>query len=372
MKSSKVNTFLDHQSREAMFAAIVESSEDAIISKTIEGFITSWNNSAERLFGYTEEEILNKNIRILIPDDRKDEEDMIIASILRGEKVTNFRTVRKARCGNEIDISLTVSPIYNKHGEIIGASKIVRDITEQVALERKLTEANFELQRSNMFKDEFFGLLGHELKTPLTSLKACLQLTKEMPEKKEEWIEKAELHTEKLIRMLNELLAVAKLLSGRLEIFPDKCMVSTFLNTAIEVVKVASPTHEIICSGNGIAALVSVDAGRMEEVMINLLTNAVKYSPGKDKIIVHTQIIDGYVEISVRDFALGIPEEDLDKIWTRFYRVPAHKNRVRGLGLGLHLCRNLVLLHKGSIWAESGDGEGSTFRVRLPLLMNKN
>lgn len=372
MQSSKVSAFLDYESRQAMFAAIVESSEDAIISKTIKGVITSWNNSAERLFGYSEEEILNKNILVLIPDDRKDEEDFIIASILRGEKVMNFKTVRKTKAGKEIDVSLTVSPMFGRQGEIIGASKIVRDISEQVAMERTLVKTNFELQRSNMFKDEFIGLLGHELKTPLTSLKACLQLTREMPEKKEEWISKAELHTEKLIKMLKELLDVAKIQSGRMEIYPEKCTVAGFLNNAVELVRVTSQTHEITCTGDGMQAFVNVDTGRMEQVMINLLTNAIKYSPGKDKVIVSTRVIDDHVEISVRDFGLGIPQEDLEKIWTRFYRVSAHKKSIHGLGLGLHLCRNLVLLHKGSIWAESGDGEGSTFRVRLPVIMEKN
>lgn len=372
MLPSEVTPFLNHESRQAMFAAIVESSEDAIISKTIHGIITSWNSSAERLFGYSEKEILNKSIMLLIPEERKDEEDMIIASILRGEKVMNFRTARKTKWGKEIDVSLTVSPMFGMQGEIIGASKIVRDISEQVIMERKLWDTNIELQRSNMFKEEFIGLLGHELKTPLTSLKACLQLYKEMPEKKEEWVDKATFHTEKLIKMLNELLDVAKIHSGRMEIYPRKCTVDDFLGHAIEMVRVASPTHEIICTGNGLATMVNADLGRMEEVMTNLLTNAVKYSPGKDKVVVNTQVIDTYVEISVRDFGLGIPDGDLEKIWTRFYRVSAHKKQISGLGLGLHLCRNLISLHKGSIWAESEYGEGSTFRVRLPVLAGKN
>lgn len=371
MLSSKVTPFLNHESRQAMFAAIVESSEDAIISKTIQGLITSWNSSAERLFGYNEREVLNKSILLLIPEERKDEEDMIIASILRGEKIRNFRTVRKAKSGKEIDVSLTVSPMFGRQGEIIGASKIVRDISEQVMMERKLWDANIELQRSNMFKEEFIGLVGHELKTPLTSLKASLQLSKEIPDKKEELIDKAAFHTEKLIKMLNELLDVAKIQSGRMEIFPRKCTVGDFLNNAVETVRMAFPTHDIVCSGNGTGAMVNADTERMEEVIINLLTNAIKYSPGKDKVMVNTRVIDTYAEISVKDFGLGIPPNDLENIWTRFYRVSAYKKQIPGLGIGLHLCRNLVLLHKGSIWAESEYGEGSTFRVRLPVLANK-
>jgi len=334
----------------------------------LNGRITSWNKSARRLFGYEEQEILNKNIITLIPDDRLEEEDMIIASILRGERIVNFKTVRKTKDGREIDVALTVSPMYNQEGKIIGASKIVRDISAQVQMENKLLENNLELQRMNLYKDEFIGLLGHELKTPLTSLKACLQLSREFSDRTPEMITKAEHHVDRITAMLGELLDVAQIQSGRLDINPRPLDLCQIVKSAIEIVQRADPSHHINYESQVENALVSADELRMEQVIINLLTNAIKYSPGSNLVNVRVVRREKYVEVSVQDFGLGIPEDSLEKIWTRFYRVPAHKNKIKGLGIGLHLCRNLIHNHNGQIWAESKQGKGSVFFVRLPII----
>ncbi|MFT3702987.1 MAG: PAS domain-containing sensor histidine kinase [Agriterribacter sp.] len=359
---------LDAESRQALFATVVEFSEDAILTKTLDGTITSWNQAAERLFGYNESEILHQHILKLIPHNRAEEEEMIIASILRGEKVINYKTVRKTKTGKEIDVALTVSPMYDPAGRIIGASNIARDISGEVATEAKLVESNLELQRSNMYKDEFIALLGHELKTPLTSLKACLQLAQQIPNRQNEFLDKADHHIERISSMLSELLDVARLQSGRFEIVPTKTNAIGFLKDAVEIVQRAHPSHQIQYYFAVDCVWVNADAARMEQVMINLLTNAVKYSPNSDKVVVRTQLMTEALEITVQDSGLGIPENDLEKIWTRFYRVPSHKKRIPGLGIGLHLCRNIVLAHKGAIWAESVPEKGSVFHVRIPCL----
>ncbi|HYE84791.1 MAG TPA: PAS domain S-box protein, partial [Vicinamibacterales bacterium] len=137
-------------------AKVVESSDDAIISKDLNSIITSWNPAAERLFGYTAEEAIGKSIRMLIPDHLQNEEDVVLSKIRAGEKVDHYETIRQRKDGSQFSISLTVSPIRDEHGTIVGASKIARDVTERVRLQA-------EAQEANRLKDEFLAVLSHEL-----------------------------------------------------------------------------------------------------------------------------------------------------------------------------------------------------------------
>lgn len=315
--------------RQALLASIVESSEDAIISKDLNGMIMSWNQSSQRILGYSESEVIGKHISIIIPESRLEEEDIITASILRGDKISNFNTIRKTRKGEEIDVSLTISPMYDSENRIIGASKILRDISVQIEMKNKMMESNLALQQANIYKDEFIGILAHELRTPLTSSKACLELALSIPERKDELLIKSKQHLDRLARMLSELLDVARLQAGRFHIHPAKVDVREFVGNAIEVIQYAYSSHKIEYTPPS-AIWVEADMHRMEQVVMNLLTNAIKYSPDADKVIVSVYLVGDAVEIKVTDFGLGIPTADQDKIWTRFYRVPMHKQRVKG------------------------------------------
>ncbi|MET0636735.1 MAG: PAS domain-containing sensor histidine kinase [Chitinophagaceae bacterium] len=364
---STSGVFNDIEWKQAMLASIVESSEDAIISKTLESIITSWNQSAERLFGYTEEEVLGKHISILLPADRLNEEEVIIKSIIAGDRIDHFQTVRRKKDGSLVDISLTVSPVRNNAGEIIGASKIARDISIQVAMEARLTQANIELQKSNLYKDEFIGLLGHELRTPLTSVKACIQLMREWPERIGELTNKADKQVNRMTNLLVELVDFAKSQAGRLEINTVPTSATEFINNAIETVQQSHPEHAIRYESEHQDLLLNVDALRMEQVVINLLTNAIKYSPGATEVIVRSAREGEVFHVSVQDFGMGIPQAEVENIWNRFYRVKGHRANFKGLGLGLHLCRQLISLHKGRIWVESTEGTGSVFHFTLPI-----
>ena len=154
---------------QARLAAIVESSEDAIVSKTLDGIIRSWNAGAERLFGYTAAEAVGRSITLIIPPERLDEERVILERLRRGERVEHFETVRVAKDGRRIDISLTISPVRDAEGRVVGASKVARDITERKRTEEALREADRR-------KDEFLALLAHELRNPLAPLRNGLQV----------------------------------------------------------------------------------------------------------------------------------------------------------------------------------------------------
>ena len=367
MANSGIGSIQDAEFRQAMLAAIVESSDDAIVSKTLEGIITSWNASAKRLFGYDESEIIGRHISILLPLERLSEEEVIIKEIIKGNRIDHFQTRRKRKDGTELDISLTISPVRNKNNEIIGASKIARDISHQVATEAKLMAANLELQKLNLYKDDFIGLLGHELRTPLAGIKACIQLMAEVPARTPELLVKADRQVNRMTTLLVELVDFAKSQAGRLDVVKTQTVAQDFIVNGIETVQQGQSTHQIEFMSEIPPVTVMADPLRMEQVVINLLTNAVKYSPGSDSIVVSLEQTATAIIISVKDSGLGIPHADLDKIWNRFYRVPDHKAKIKGLGIGLHLCKQIVDLHGGKIWAESDPGRGSTFFFKLPL-----
>ncbi len=166
---------------ELLYEAIVDSSDDAIVSKNLQSIVTSWNKGAERVFGYTAEEMIGESIVKLFPPDRLEEETHILARLQRGERVDHFETLRRHKNGKLIDVSLTISPIRNHDGLIVGASKIARDITPQKEAQRKLAAAFQELKRANTLKAEFLATLSHELRTPLNAILGWVQLLKESP-----------------------------------------------------------------------------------------------------------------------------------------------------------------------------------------------
>src|SRR6476620_7886807 len=163
---------------ELLYEAIVDSSDDAIVSKNLQSIVISWNKGAERIFGYTAEEMIGQSISKLFPPDRLDEEARIVARLRQGDRVDHFETKRRRKDGELIDVSLTISPIRNAEGVIVGASKIARDITEQKEALRNLAEAHEQLKRADTMKAEFLATLSHELRTPLNAILGWVQILK--------------------------------------------------------------------------------------------------------------------------------------------------------------------------------------------------
>lgn len=358
------------EQKQAMLSAIVANSDDTIISKTLQGMITSWNPAAERMFGYSEDEVFGRHISLIIPPDRLDEETYIIGQIAQGNRVDHFETIRVARNGRLIPISLSISPIKDRNGVVIGASKIARDISEQIAVQQENARLYEQVKALNDRKDEFIGLASHELKTPLTSISGYLQILSMMvtDEKSRQFLGKTRQQVKKLSALVSDLLDVSKIEAGKLQLSVERFDIAQILKDTIELFAYGNHNYNIFLETDVTELLVTGDPHRIEQVIVNLLTNAIRYSPGTDRIIIYLIREADEVRVGVRDFGVGIAPEKLKDIFSRFYRVDDANPNISGLGIGLYLSHEIVARHNGRIWAESEPGVGSTFWFTLPVV----
>ena len=366
---------------QALLAGIVESSHDAIVSKNLDGIIQSWNSGAERLFGYTASEVIGKPITIIIPEDRLDEEYEILARLRRGERTDHFETVRVRKNGDPIFISLTVSPIKNREGEIIGASKIARDITEQKAIEQERElllsrerDMRAEAQKASRIKDEFLATVSHELRTPLNAILGWATLLKRGDSSNEtgqKGIDAIERNAKAQAQLIEDLLDVSRIISGRMRLDVKSVRLTPIIRAAVESVKPAADAKQILVDVNidPSADELRADEARLQQVMWNLLSNSIKFTKRGGEVHVRTSLHDSKAQITVTDNGEGIRQDFLPFIFDRFQQADASYTRVHGgLGLGLAITRHLVEMHGGTIEAESeGEGFGSTFRIMLPI-----
>ncbi|UOE47913.1 PAS domain-containing sensor histidine kinase [Mucilaginibacter sp. SMC90] len=355
--------------KQGVLAAIIDTSDDTILSKTLEGIITSWNKAAVKMFGYTEAEAIGKHISLIIPPDRLDEESYIIGEVSKGNKVDHFQTFRRAKNGNLIPISLSVSPITDESGKVIGASKIARDISAEQSAQQETAELYKQLQALNAKKDEFIGLASHELKTPLTSVNGYLQILGQRitDEKNKVFVQKAQQQLSKLSTLVDDLLDVSKIEAGKLNFRDEVFNICEVISDAIDLISHANGNYQITFETSTPEFTIRGDAHRIEQVLINLLTNAIRYSPGSNRIEVYLFAEAENVKVGVKDFGLGIASEKLNHIFSRYYRVDDSSANVSGLGIGLYLCYEIVTRHRGRIWAESELKAGSTFWFILPI-----
>jgi len=374
---------LDVGTHQARLAAIVNSSDDTIVSKTLQGIITSWNTAAERMFGYTAEEAIGKHISLIIPPERLKEEEYIISQIAKGNKVDHFETFRMAKNGKLIPLSITVSPIIDTKGHIIGASKIARDITQQKKAQQDLLEYTArleavssentrlyeEVKELNEKKDEFIGLASHELKTPITSIMGYLQILGRFNQDKDvnKFVAKTLRQVKKLSGLVSDLLDVSKIEAGKLQLVKEKFDIRPIIDDGIELIQHTNSTHQIFLHTDIKSATICGDPQRIEQVIINLLTNAIKYSPSQKKIDVFLTADTRQVKIGIKDEGIGIPADRLEQIFNRFYRVEELNRNISGLGIGLYISKEIVERHNGKIWVDSTLEKGSTFWITLPL-----
>jgi PAS domain S-box-containing protein len=319
------------------------------------------------MFGYKEDEVIGHHISIIIPPDRMDEETMIIENIRNGKKIKHFETVRVAKDGKKINISLTVSPIRDKAGKIIGASKIARDITEKIQTEKQRLLYTEKLKQLNKYKDEFMAMASHELKTPLTVIKANLDILalKLQNDDNSPFVEKTLKQVEKLDKLMNDLLDISKIQAGKLELKLADFDMNVLLKELIRNIQSTTSIQIILneYSGN---LLAYGDRDRISLVIINLLGNAIKYAPGSKKIKVQAFKSDDAIIVSIQDKGIGIPKEELTNIFSRFYRVSGLTSTFAGSGIGLYIASQIISRHGGKIWAVSELNKGSTFYFSIP------
>lgn len=350
-------------------AALVESSTDAIIGKDLNGVISSWNRGATEIFGYREHEALGRNIRFIIPEDRQREEDMILDRIKKGEKLESFETIRLAKGHKPIPVSVTISPIKNSTGQIVGASKIARDISPLLEARDKVRHYTEELKRINTAKDNFIAMTSHELKTPLTVLKATLQFLESEVSAHTEWktlVQKSLSQTERLHVIISNLIDISKIEVGEFSLIFKSFSAQEFLDECIDNVVWVHKSPHIVRTYLLDSVTLQADRIRIGQVMNNLLSNAIKYSPPESPIVVDAYVDGPDLVVRVTDSGPGIEGSETQKIFDIFFRSPL-THRVPGMGVGLYLCQKIIEAHHGKLWVESEIQKGSTFFISLPL-----
>ncbi|MBE8719369.1 PAS domain-containing sensor histidine kinase [Sphingobacterium pedocola] len=342
----------------AHLAAIIASSNDAIVAKTTEGKITTWNSAAHKMFGYTSDEIVGESIMKIIPEDRKDEELHILSKLKNGESVEHFETKRLTKAGTLIDVSLTISPIRDYNGSIIGISKIARDITERKREEKR--------------KNDFVAMVSHELKTPLTSilLYAQLLIKKSGTVQDDTFLNmssKIEAYVKRMISMITDYLGLSRIEEGKMNLQKTRFELDHLALEVIEEASLISSKHSLeLVSSEGV--WVYADKEKMRQVLINLVSNAVKYSPQGGPVILGCERVAGKAQIYVKDKGLGISPADQNKLFQRFYRVDDDQiKNISGFGIGLYLVSELLRLHDSQILVKSEVGKGSVFYFYLDL-----
>lgn len=287
-------------------------------------------------------------------------EEHPLAQALQGVTGTDYRFImRRYDTGSDVQVRVSAAPIRNSAGEITGAVAVASDISKVYELERQ--------------KDEFLSIASHELRTPLTSLKALTQLTKRQLERAEVpmagHLGRMERSLVRMQQLIDDLLDVSRIQAGKLAIRPEPCQLQPLCQQVIEELG-ATTARELLFDAPAEPIDVEVDVDRISQVLTNLLSNALKYSPPECPVTLNLRQERDEAIFAVRDQGSGIPDEELPHIFDRFYRVPGvevKSGSAVGLGLGLYICREIVERHGGHIWAESTPGLGSTFSVSLPM-----
>ncbi len=399
----------DSERARAHLAAIVDSSEDGIVSKTLEGIVTSWNASAQRLFGYTAEEMIGQPITKIIPPELQHEETMILSKIRRGERIERYETIRIHKDGRRLNISLTISPVRDDSGAVVGAAKIAHDITLRKQSEkelqaelsaRKAAEAAFqqsearlkqllleheqllqseryarsEAERLSYIKDEFLATLSHELRTPLNAIQGWAALLRQhevKPEDRTRGLEAIERNVRAQAQIVSDLLDMSRIVSGKIHLEVQTVNLHEIIQNAIEAVRASADAKKLrmrtLLDSN--LRVIRGDPNRLQQILWNLLSNAVKFTPSGGRIQVIVERVNSQVELLVEDTGIGIAPEFLPHVFERFRQADSTMSRHHGgLGLGLSIVKTLVELHGGSVRVKSaGQNQGSTFVVALPV-----
>ena len=362
----------DHRAR---LAAIVQSSDDAIVSKDLNGRIMSWNPGAVKLFGYSADEAIGRPISMVIPAERLAEETEILRKLRRGERIDHFETVRITKDRRKIDVSLSISPIVDSEGYVIGASKIARDITERKRVEAELIDARFRLQRhaeelERMVRERtseleaFTYSVAHDLRAPIRRMEGFISNLKRdlgptLAGEPAELLKRTASALERMDILVGDLLRLSQISTepGQFR----TVSLDEIVQQALAELKPQAEGRQIQWQ-IGRLGVVETDPGLMHQVFINLLSNALKYTrrQGTAVIEVNKTMIDGNVTYYVRDNGIGFSMEKAGKLFTPFHRLHGGAE-FEGTGIGLAVVARIIRKHGGRVWAESTPNHGATF-----------
>jgi two-component system, sensor histidine kinase and response regulator len=350
---------------QARLATLVEHSADAIISRTPDGRVTSWNPGAEELFGYSAEEMLGRTMDRLLPPHREGEVHRLIERVLAGEAVRAFETERVCKDGRMIDVSLTISPIRDDAGQVREISMIARDVSERRASERALAHAYDELERANDLKSRFVAVASHELRTPLTSIggfaSTLLDRWESIGEgEKRQFLTLIESQTARLTRIVRDLLTLSRIEAGKIPLEVEPVDVDAVAQRAVAELGMAEDTTFVVDG----PALARADADHVLHMLVNYLANARTYGCAPYEIEIGG---DGEeVVVAVCDAGEGVPAPFVPELFETFAQASPAAPGGHGSGLGLAIVAGLAEAVGGRAWYEPRDPRGSRFCVGLP------
>jgi PAS domain S-box-containing protein len=341
-----------------LLSSIVASSDDAIISKDLHGRILSWNAAAERMYGYSAAEAIGKPVSSIIPPERADETFEFLDRIRRGECVEHHETQRRHRDGRVFEVALTVSPIYDQAGHIVGASKIARDISARKAAER-------ERQRT---RELFLGIMGHDLRNPLNTIAASIfSLEKNAGDPVRRVAGRMSRAAQRMTRMIDQLLDFTRARLGEgIPVQRQAADLREICSAVVEEFDAQQPSRVHLTADGAAPGL--WDPDRMAQVLSNLLGNALAHGSSEHPVEVRMSSGGGIVRVEVANRGSPIPESDRRTIFEPFRRTHASAAQdSSGLGLGLYIAREIVRAHRGSIEVTSNES-GTRFVVELPVV----
>ena len=370
----------------ARLAAIVQSSDDAIISKDLSGRITSWNPGAVRLFGYSPEEAIGRPISMMIPPERLTEETKILEQLRSGERVEHFETVRISKDRRKVEVSLTISPILDNEGRVVGASKIARDITERKRIDRELAEARQSLQRHSEELEKtvtertselqaaygeleaFTYSVAHDLRAPLRRMQGFLSGLRDeigagLAQEPAELLRRTVASLDRMDKLVSDLLKLSQV--GREAGQFQDVSLNEIVEQAIADLKPQSHGRQVEWQ-IGQLPVVRGNPDLLRQAFINLLSNALKYTRPRTiaKIEVDQTSVRNSVVFYVRDNGVGFNMADASKLFTPFHRLHGER-QFEGSGVGLAIVERIVRKHGGQIWVEAKAEQGATFFFTL-------
>ncbi len=389
--------FFQNEDYIAHLAAIVEFSDDAIISKSLEGIIKSWNKGSEKMFGYTAKEVIGENISLIIPDEFLEEEKKIIEKILNNEIVEHYETCRNRKSGEQFYVSLTVSPLKDKEGKIIGISKIARDITsrkkseelivaneelvfqneekekraeELIKANREVIERTIQLESANKELESFSYSVSHDLRAPLRAVNGYAKILEEdyntlFDTEGKRLLKEVQKNANKMGVLIDDLLAFSRL--GKKEIKKSVIDMNNLTEAVLSEIKQTTHHHAQIKFSKLLPVMADYDL--LVQVMANLLSNAIKYSSKKENPVIEITSKKENEEViySIKDNGVGFDMLYVNKLFGVFQRLHSEVE-FEGTGVGLAIVQRIINKHNGKTWAVGKIDEGATFFFNLPVI----